>query len=535
MQNKIIKSFILLAIFFIAPHFASASSFLDFDNFPATASGSLPGSSTDAMWNYTESASYTGLGSPGTCGWYSQPGIYPGNPNDYEIFDAQPSGVHSSNQNTYGYLDIDNANSISGNSLRFTVTGGCMDGTCCGSELYNKGTYLSLLASKTNPVCATNEVLGNPTLFFLDETGATPGPAFPSAAAANYFSMYINHSSYVTNGSGGYDTPPNWTINLDPYNGFGLGGGGAHWYHRYYNQGGGWIHTIVDAHPQHVNTSPIYPYPGSAIRDQGQSYIQDIYRLEIDFLSSDGSYDGSGDSFPYSVWMDEMEFDNDTEPQNNETIDSPAVSYYNGSVAETRYELPQYFEISLNDKYQNGAADAANGAASYATYQVRYSFSPITDSNWSSAIPVHVIADPRYFIAARNDGLISRNALGYNAVWAPFTLAPGDLSMLQPGTMVYFAIKDVGQGDSAECASMSGCTNTNNDCQTPCMNCGVGYWGSNGINQCGRDYLNNGQYFDYAGDASALPLIKRIDYQIPDTENTSDTVSPAAPSGLSVL
>jgi hypothetical protein len=224
-----------------------------------------------------------------------------------------------------------------------------------------------------------------------------------------------------------------------------------------------------------------------------QAYFNSMYRWYITFWPYEGIAKPG-----YNIWVDEIEFIYDAEPQNNETINSPAITYH---------EDTKEFEIGFSDKYKNNQY-------SFSTYELRYSFSQITNSNWSQAMPVQILADSRFGIGDRSDGKFAKWWPYYQSVWAPFQLANAtDEAKLTAGARIYFAIKDVSQ--------------INGNAKSPVQNCGIGNW-----NTCGRDYANQGSSFDYAGDQPVLNLIKRIDYIIPGGENDGNQSEREVPANL---
>jgi hypothetical protein len=291
--------------------------------------------------------------------------------------------------------------------------------------------------------------------------------------------MYVHAPATLTNGVGGWSMRPEITINVGPFN-----GDGGHWYHEYCNQGGGWMHVITDGHPQHNNSwydPSKYPYPSSSLRDMGTDYFTNWYRWYITFKP----YEGVG-QVPYNVWLDEVRFIYDPEPQNNETINNPTITYL---------ETSNTFELGFMGKYKNCAQ-------CYSTYELRYAFEPIDNAGWSNATPAHILEDIRFGISNRLDGKFHKWWPHYASVWAPFELQSNDMPEIYPGRTIHFAIKDISQIDGD---SMSPITNT------------IGRWPVGG-----RDYLNYSNSFDYAGDQPVLKLIKRTDFRIPLDRQDSD-------------
>ena len=457
--------------------------FVSFDPLAVTATNQLPSSSSD--WLYTTTNINPDLTYPMTtydwAGWRNTNGYAFPNGSVHSLFYLYLDQYNSDHMGfeTYGYFEITHSNAVKGNALRYVVTGGKNSTSTNGLKVTTKQQYTNYLHLGQDPV-GHGARAGHPFVYFANNSAQGSELPFPEAVGANRLSIYVYPPASLTNGPGGYGKRPVPTINLGPFNGV-----GGHWYHEICTQGGGWMHILADGHPQHNNSwydPSYYPYPSSSLRDMGTNYYTNMYRWYITFKP----YSGIA-TIPYSVYYDEIEFRYDDEPQNNETIATPAVVYFPSN---------KTFEIGFMDKYKNFAY-------SYSTYEVRYSFSQIYNTNWDQATPVHILADPRFHITNRTDGVFQKYWPYYASVWAPFELAnSNDTAQLTPGTMVYFAVKDISQ--------------VGGNSQSPVTNSTVGYWPTGG-----RDYTTYAANFDYAGDQPALLLIKRIDYRIPiDLEDT---------------
>jgi len=484
---------ILTLSFLLLPSPTYAEVWVNFDDLSATSQGQVPGSSAD--WIYTSATTNPNnayyMTSFNTSGWRNTTPYQ----NNTKVFDYLYLWASTYNSpkfafDTYGYLEIDDSTAVKGNSLRYTVTGGKNSITCAGQTetncvgdnglpLHSKEEYLAYLAAAQNPIEGGLKV-GAPYLYFSN-TSSDPYVPFSKAQGNNRLSIYVKlPADTVSVGPGGKDNPPLQTIHVGPFsyitkdllfpNGDPNVEQQGHWYHWYYTQGGGWTHLVIDAHPQHTNTG-LFPYPSQSYRDIGAVYFTKMHRFYITPLP----YEGIGIA-PYSVWFDEIEFINDSEPQNNETICSPSVMMLPSGI----------FEIGFNDKYKNNAD-------SYSTYEVRYSFNQITNISWNSATPVHIQADSRFGNVANTDGKFKKWWPYYSALWVSFKVAPADEPKLAiKGKKIYFAIKDVSQQLDVD----------GNPIQNP-----VG-------DKAGRNYASNAADYDWDGDKAALKLIKRIDYII---------------------
>lgn len=477
-------------LFFITPVNLWGAVFLNFDDFPVTGTNDLP---SDAVnWLYTTSTinpdnAYT-MTTDDWAGWRGTK-AFPAR-NIYSFFHLYVNGANSSHMGfeTYGFLEIDGEMAVRGKSLKYYITGGKNESTlpnASGLRVTKKAHYLSYLGNGQDPVGSGSKV-GHPYIYFKNTSPSTNPTPFPESQNKNRLSMYVYAPDSLTIGNGGGGNPTKDTIHVGPYNGI-----GGHWYNIFATNGGGWVHLLVDGHPQHNNAwggDSTYPYPSRSLRDMGYDYFNNMYRFYLTFLP----YSGIGVP-PYSICVDEIEFLDDKEPQNNETICSVALLY----LSDTKK-----FEIAFKDKYKNNGYN-------HSTYEVRYSFSQITNANWESAKPVHIIADSRFGINARTDGKFQKWWPYYQNVWAPFKLAPSDEVNLLPGTTVYFAVKDVSQVGGNSKIPVAPISSR---------------WSTGG-----RDYQNRGGSFDYAGDQPVLNLIKRIDYYI---SGEPIVEKPLAPSNL---
>ena len=448
---------------------AAPASFVDFEDLPPTPPQKIPDGGGD--WLYTTARINSNglyyMSQYDCAGWRSTNG-YGSIFNFFYLYLDTYNSDHMGWE-TWGFLDIDATNAIRGNSLRYYVTGGKNSFSTNGLLVTTKSHYTNYLHLGIDPV-GTNNLVGHPYLYFVN-TSPTPYTPFPEAQGANRLSLYYCAPATLTNQNSSYPIP---VMNVGPYNGV-----GGHWYHEFNVQGGGWTHALCDGHPQHNNawsSATNFPYPSKSLRDMGTDYFTNLYRWYVSFKP----HSGIGVP-PYSVWYDEIEFRYDSEPQNNETICSLSATYFATSGA---------FEIGFADKYKDFSK-------SFSTYELRYSFRPIDNANWSNATPAHILTNATFKIQDRADGRFQKYSPYYQAVWAPFALADSnDTARLQPGTLIWFAVKDISQIGS--------------DGQLPVTNSGIGFHPVDG-----RDYTTYSTNFDYAGDQPALPLIKRIDFRIP--------------------
>ena len=390
----------------------------DFNSFVPTLADQLPQDSVDG-WRYTSRKLFAKASS----GW-AQSRTYADDPFVYDYFKSYNCTYNNAHMGfeTYGYLEIDGLSAVRGNSLRFVATGGINSKGKHGLPLFSKDTFLKMRARGQNPITSDGSRVGHPYLYFMNTSMNKGNIAFEQARGMNRLSLYVKMPPSVKNdGTPPHAPQPRTTLTIGPYNRT-----GGHWYHNYYNQGGGWTHILVDGHPNHNNAfhnAESYPYPSRSLRDMGTEYFDTLHAFYLTFHP----YEGLAVP-PYTIRVDEIRFFHDPEPQNNETINSPAVTWFKENKS---------FEIGFSDKYKNNKH-------SHSKYQVRYSFSPITNANYSQATPVIIKRDKRFKEMALNpSGKFKKIWPYYQNVWAPFRLKGEDTARLTPGTRIYFAIKDL--------------------------------------------------------------------------------------------
>lgn len=450
----------------------SVGPLVKFENFPVTGATEYPADSTDGLWKYSSGQHNTFFHFYGSCGYWNTDDLddHPGVNEFFNLYKNSYNNAHMG-WTSHAFFEIDDKVAISGKSLKITVTGGVTETGTHGLPLFNKEDYLDLVNAGKDPVAHDGVRLkSDARLYFINESYNNGNYPLRAAAGANTFSYYVYLPEGITNKSSSPnsgDLAHNATMHTGPFN-----ASGGHFYHTFYVSGGGWIHVNQGAHPQHNNSfdnASKYPYPSMSIRDYGTSYYNTMYAM---YLALGSYYEGALPQ--YNIWFDEPTFLYDSYPQNNETINSTAIGYYP--------KKDNLFELSFEGKYKNNAY-------SNATYEIRYSFSQMTNENWTSAKPVNIQTDSYYKIPARADGIMKKVNAWRQTVWVPFKLQAEDVGKLTAGTTVYFAIKDVSQNP--------------NNLQVP-----------NPLYNSGRQYANYPDLFDFAGDKVALSLIKRIDFFI---------------------
>lgn len=458
---------------------------INLESFPVTGKNEYPTDSTDKLWKYSSATNNTFATFYGSGGFWNTDDLddHPGTNEYFYLYKNSYNNEHMG-WSTYAFLEIDNQFAISGNSLKITVTGGVTASGTHGLPLFHKEEYLAYLAKGQNPIANDGvKLTSDVRLYFMNESYNNQNYPLRAASGANDFRYYVYLQDGVTNKTNPQnDYNPSITMHTGPFNGT-----GGHWYHYFHVSGGGWVHVRQGAHPQHNNSydnASKYPYPSLSVRNYGTDYYNSMYAIYMAL----GTLAPSAVP-PYNVWFDNPEFIHDDYPENHETINSLAIGYYP--------QKNKVFEVSFLDKYKNNAYCGA-------TYEIRYSFSQITNENFSSATPVQVQADSFYNISANTSGIIKKINNYRQQVWATFKLATtSDEDLLVAGTTIYFAIKDVSQDP--------------NNLQA-----------INPLYNKGRRYADYPELFDFTGDKTALPLIKRIDFFI--TGGPTPSQLPAAPT-----
>lgn len=389
----------------IPSNYDTGTVFQNFDNFQPTGEKSEPQDSTDG-WRYE---------SKNSCKFVNST-PYKQNQKTFNFISNYVCKYNNAHMGytTFGFPEIDGIEAIKGNSLKFVTTGGVNNTGEHGKPLHNKKTYLEYLEAGENPISMDGEKVGHPYIYFQNNSKRDKRIPFEEAQNKNRLSLYIKLPEKDI------DTQEVIKMTIGPYTGV-----GGHWYHNFINKGGGWMHIVVGSHPNHNNAfhnASKYPYPSYSVRDMGVEYFNKMYRFYITF----SPYEGIATP-PYSIWFDEIEFYYDAEPQNNETVNSPAISF-NGKTSR--------FEICFKDKYKNNET-------SNSKYELRYSFSQIDNSNYINAFPVIIMDDPNLQKKSFKPGIMIKQNPNWQTVWALFKLAPADEARLTAGRRIYFAVKDI--------------------------------------------------------------------------------------------
>jgi hypothetical protein len=452
----------------------ATGTYLDFDDFPVT-TGSVPGD--NESWAYSSRATNnTGYDESVKSGWISKTKRADG---WNWFFDYGRIGACNTQYyyDAYSFLDIV-PYGHTGNALRNVITGG-RNASCTnlGTPVRNKETF------QQSDIYTGVEKVGSMYLYFkkIDVLGTSRDySGYLQARDANRLSFYIKLPEGWSNNTGHVNVA-NWTYYVGNFN-WGSAHSGWHHYMNMSHRGGGWAHVSVDETTNGDNTQQ--PGGGNA------RYIPGFWHNCSQWYIATQPHAGNVTP-PFAVLIDNIKWEYDSyAPQNNETVSNIAVMYVDRN---------KTWEISFNDKYKN--------SYSYATYEVRYSFDPITNENWAQATPVHTIRDVDRKIYERTDGKFQKAHPNTAYVWLPFKLTATDTDLLVPGKMVYFAVKDISQN----AVTVDGVTTYKTGVQQILTE----YPYNVGMDRGGRNFELYPQYlFDYDSFALGYPYIKRTYYQI---------------------
>jgi hypothetical protein len=330
----------------------------------------------------------------------------------------------------YSYIDINTQMPARGTGcLEFVFTGGAYqlpDNTIAysGMELFYKSQFDAYIESGQSPY-STIPLFADEQFYVKFADSKTR--IFEEAQGADRLSVWI----FLPKGSHENSSFPIRTIQYYPYI---ETSEEDHYYHWLSNIGmGGWTHLVIDAHPQRNNTgAPVddngnplpyeyyraggHDYPGNAVEYFNRT-VAFALRLQL------GDY-----NFPTPVYLDHFAFFKSHQPENDETISNLGLGY-NPETHE--------FDIGFCDKYR--------GNGCHATYEIRYSFRPITNASYSKTKLCTVVQAPNLDFTYATDikGQIKKPTTGYNQLWGLLKLEPEDESRLKPGIKIYFAVKDI--------------------------------------------------------------------------------------------
>ncbi len=183
-----------------------------------------------------------------------------------------------------------------------------------------------------------------------------------------------------------------------------------HFYHQLTVPNGAWLHVLLDRHPQHQRG--VQPEPSDNPDGPTNPYYAKFSTFYFDIPYAQSQLTS------YNV--DELEWYTQTQPENDISISSVWVGYWNGT---NRWEIG-FADSSWGGNYND---------SSVGTYEIRYSNAPITNANFSSA----TLITPLY---NGSGGRIRRPNSWKHVAWTAFQLPA---TFQASNNHVYFALKDV--------------------------------------------------------------------------------------------
>lgn len=326
----------------------------------------------------------------------------------------------------YGVLDVEKQGAHP--SLKLWMTGGRARNAeglpqDYGVPIRGLKEYATAKAAFKESTYAGRNLPGMPSLYYKSIASEGPMGLFPQH---NRFLLQVwmpksphRHARYSRNSLDRKKNPQpavSWYPFIDSAK-------GAHYYHLTYNRAyGGWMTIAFDAHPSDDNTgvnneTNSFREGGKHAPGYGIGYFQRLAAFAVRFNGLNGS------ASPAMVLTNRWEKDY-VPYENEETLNSLAVGYDPESRA---------FDVSLEDKYRCASCTAS--------YEVRYSFSPINNGNFDRANPV--VRTENFFVEDDNEKqwLIKGNPYG-NAVWGKITLPQADVDRYLKGEPLYLAVRD---------------------------------------------------------------------------------------------
>jgi len=203
------------------------------------------------------------------------------------------------------------------------------------------------------------------------------------------------------------------------------GPGNNHYYHYLGINPGAWVKVELDNQPQHLRSTGVPPVnpPVALYPNVGwKGYYADMQQFYVEVRHAQASQT--------TMWLDKFTLFSTTESaetnQNQQSISSPWVGFW---------ELENEWQIGFFDCW---TTSAENG---FSSYEIRYSLSPITNANWSSATPVTPLEYASAAYISHTSPYAFRSPTEYNhPIWQRFVLPP---ELQTDGQKIYFAIKDV--------------------------------------------------------------------------------------------
>lgn len=234
-----------------------------------------------------------------------------------------------------------------------------------------------------------------------------------------FYAYYTGLDEFVNTGA---STILDWSLHFATYLCWPNGGNnsascpveaiGQHWYHHLTAHNDGWIKHQINRHPDHQRDgSPIINPTDNPASPKAYFQYMNTFYFETETQASAPTYRVS-----------DFIFRTETQAENEISISNLWVGYW-----------------PATDKWEIGFPDPSFGGsygdASISTFEIRYSTSPITNENFTSA----TIIEPEYFEYGSTNQIRRPNSWVHQA-WTRFTI---DNAVESGNDTIYFAVKDV--------------------------------------------------------------------------------------------
>lgn len=194
-----------------------------------------------------------------------------------------------------------------------------------------------------------------------------------------------------------------------------------HYYHYLVVNDGAWLHVQLDQHPTHQRgmSEPNEPDNDPAYISDGKHYFENMNSFYLEIRYDQGQ--------PTAYWIDEVKLWNQIETENEESIGSNVwVGYW-----------------PATDKWEIGFGSVWPGRPMQASFEIRWSTTPITNANYSSA----TIVDPEYYERGLTKTVELSDSGWSKSAWTRFELPDAVESAAET---IYFAIRDVSSVDNGD-------------------------------------------------------------------------------------
>lgn len=331
----------------------------------------------------------------------------------------------------HSYIDASVKHVVRGNSLKLQTTGGAYRNEIGEVE------YRGIEARSKSDIPESFEFinpdeapsyLGNLSLYIKPPTNTSKFPKLQNKNRLSIWLLMPKDNFDFNTFSAEHASSTGHRVSWYPFINRGTGG---HYYHRSANVPmGGWTKIQFDAHPSHHNGGIPYPYNGfqaggNEFPGDGASYFSNIATMAFVFRATKKQLRYT------EFYIDELTT-NFFEYENEETINNIGIGYNPES---------NLFDVSFEDKYRCLLCSA--------TYEIKYSFSPINNKNYKDA---YTPSNTINFHRSKNnsEGKIYKPNRGYNLLWAALELQEEHKNKLFPHTKIYFAVKDTSQRKDIE-------------------------------------------------------------------------------------